>query len=274
MASERHKLDINVNDSKNTRMDIVKSLSLMDFRKDELMHIGRYLNACQTAIDLAKVLKRGLKVLDLGCGEIYIPRTLYKSFVVKKSDVVAKYYGVDIENDMLEQVKNEHKNVVKAVNAKLITQDLTVDPIIKLSSNSVDLVVWFENIEHIKPKFVKSILSEIERVIHKDSIVLISTPNADGSNNKLPKDHIYEWGYEELYSEISKYLYIDKTTGTCINVSKIPKEILNKRSKVIENIYNSFGRNTAMSSCCIAPLIPAKYCKNVVWKCSKRKETL
>lgn len=274
MASERHKLDINVNDSKNTRMDIVKSLSLMDFRKDELMHIGRYLNACQTAIDLAKVLKRGLKVLDLGCGEIYIPRVLYKSFIVKKSDIVEKYYGVDIEKDMLKKVKVDYENVIKAVNAKLIEQDLTVDPIIKLPSNSVDLVVWFECIEHIKPEFVKSILSEIERVIHKDSIVLISTPNADGSNNKLPKDHIYEWGYEELYSEVSKYLHIDKTTGTCVNVSKVPKEILNKRSKIIENIYNSFGRNTAMSSCCIAPLIPAKYCKNVVWKCSKRKETL
>lgn len=81
MASERTTLGQNENDSKNTRMDIIDSMRLMDFRKDELMHIARYLNAGQTAIDLSKRLGRPLKILDIGCGEMYTMRTLYKSFV-------------------------------------------------------------------------------------------------------------------------------------------------------------------------------------------------
>lgn len=51
MTSERSKLEINRNNSKNTRMDLVSSMAVMDFRKDELMHIGRYFKACQTPKD-------------------------------------------------------------------------------------------------------------------------------------------------------------------------------------------------------------------------------
>ncbi len=229
MASERSKLDVNVNDSKNTRMNLVDSMRLMDFRKDELMHIGRYFKACQTAINLSKELDRPIKVLDLGCGEAYTMRLFYKSFLVKKADVIERYFGVDIDKPMLKRTKEEYAKVLEAVNGKLIAQDLTVNETLKLACDSIDLVIWFEMIEHIQPEFVRPILAEVKRVLNPEGILLLSTPNSNGSNKKLPKDHVYEWSYEELKKELKLEGFKGAAVSTCINPSRIPSDIWRER---------------------------------------------
>ena len=268
MASERSKLETNKNNSKNTRMDVVSALSSMDFRKDELMHIGRYLNAGQTAIDLSKTLERPIRMLDIGCGEAYTIRTLYKSFVCKKSDVIDQYVGIDIDKPMLAYTKEKYKNILEIMNGRLFSRDLTVYPRLKLKDNTVDLVCWFEMIEHIQPEFVKPIMKEVYRVLSEDGVALISTPNSNGSNEKLPKDHIYEWSYEELRDLIEEVGFeIESSVGTCVNPSRIPKEILKKIDT--DFIYAAFGRNTAMSCIAMGPLVPVKYSKNMLFRCKK-----
>lgn len=270
MPSERSKLVENTNDSKNTRMDIVSSLSHMDFRKDELMHVGRYLNACQTAIDLSKKLQRPIKMLDIGCGEAYTMRTLYKSFVCKKSDVIGQYVGIDIDSPMLAHTKEEYKNVLEMMNGKLISRDLTVDPRLKFKDNGVDLICWFEMIEHIQPEFVRPIMKEVHRVLSEDGVALISTPNSNGSNKILPKDHIYEWSYDGLRELIENVGFsILSATGTCINPSKVPEEYWKKQKSKVQAIYEAFGRNTAMSCVAMAPLFPVEYSKNMLFRCKK-----
>lgn len=270
MPSERSKLIENTNDSKNTRMDIVSSLSLMDFRKDELMHVGRYLNACQTAIDLSKKLQRPIKMLDIGCGEAYTMRTLYKSFIVNKSDTIKRYIGIDIDSPMLKKTASKYNKVLETVNGKLIAKDLTVDPQLKFKDNSIDLIVWFEMVEHIQPEFVRPIMEEAQRVLSKDGIMLLSTPNSNGSNKILPKDHVYEWSYEELRELIEDVGFsILSATGTCVNPSKVPDEYRKKQKSKVELIYEAFGRNTAMSCVAIGPLFPVECSKNMIFRCTK-----
>lgn len=269
MASERSKLDENINNSKNTRMNLVDSMRLMDLRKDELMHIGRYFKACQTAVNLSKELGRPIKVLDLGCGEAYSMRLFYKSFLVKKSDVIERYFGVDIDKPMLKRTKSEYGKVIEAVNGKLIAQDLTVDETLKLACSSIDLVIWFEMVEHIQPEFVRPILAEVNRVLRDDGVLLLSTPNSNGSNKKLPKDHVYEWSYEELLEAVKHEGFTGVATGTCINPSKIPQEVWRKRTEEINFVYNSFGENTAFSCVALAPLFPVEYSKNMLFELRK-----
>lgn len=268
MPSERRQLKENTNDSKNTRMNLEKSLKDFDLRKDEFMHLGRYFKACDTILQLSKTLGRPIKVLDLGCGEIYIPKTLYKSFIVKKSSVIQKYIGIDIDDVMIESVKEKYKQLIKTCNVKLICQDLTVTPNLKLKDNSIDLVVWYENIEHIKPKFVPPICREVNRVLSPNGIALVSTPNSFGSNAKLPKDHVYEWSYDEMINLLKPYFNID-AVGVGLNVSKIPAELYSKKEKQLQRIYKAFGNNTAFSTTAIAPLFNPKYCKNVLYICRK-----
>ena len=268
MPSERTKLDNNVNGSKNTRMDIVKSMSLMDFRKDELMHIGRYLNAGKTAIDLSSDLKRPLKLLDIGCGEAYTMRTLYKSFVCVKSDVVKSYLGIDIDKPMLKRTADSYHKVLEAVNGKLVTADLTQDPKLRLKSGSVDLVYWFEMIEHIKPEFVRPILEEVRRVLSDDGVVILSTPNSNGSNKAIPKDHVYEWSYEDLSELIVSVGFdIEYAVGTCVNPSKIPKDLCD--NDLIKSVFNAFGRGSAMSCVALGPLVSVEHSKNMLFKLKK-----
>ena len=268
MPSERYKLKVNVNDSKNTRMDIDNSFAQMDFRKDELMHLGRYFRACQTMIDLSKQLGRSVKVLDIGCGELFIPRVFYKSFLVKKSSVIQTYFGIDIDNIMLDRCKNKYEALIQACNIKLLCRDLTVNSTFKLKDESIDLVCWFENIEHMKPEFIEPIVKEVSRVLNKNhGIALISTPNSEGSNFKLPKDHVFEWSYTELIKLLSKYFQVDPV-GVGLNISKIPKEEREKNSRLIHRIYRAFGDNTAFSSVALAPFFSPQFCKNVLYICT------
>ncbi len=270
MASERSKLDENINNSKNTRMNLEESMKFMDFRKDELMHIGRYFKACKTAIELSKKLERPIRILDLGCGEIYSMRLFYKSFVVKKSEVVGKYFGIDIDKPMLKRTKETYPKVLEAVNGRLIAQDLTVNSTLKLHDGSIDLVIWFEMVEHIQPEFVEPIMTEVYRVLNNDGILLLSTPNSNGSNAKLPKDHVYEWSYEDLKELIEETGFeIEFSSATSINPSRIPKEVWKEREHLVDSVYRTFGRNTAFSCVALAPLFPVEYGKNMLFECKK-----
>ncbi len=272
MSSERRKLKSNVNDSKNTRMDVDSAVSQMDVRKDELMHLGRYQKAVQTAINLAKDLGRPIRILDLGCGEIYTMRTLYKSFQVKKSDVVQRYIGVDIDDIMLGRVKEQYHSLLKAINGKLVVKDITIDNHIPVKDNYFDLIVWFEMIEHVKPEFIPPMFEELHRVLNPDGVLLVSTPNSKGSNAKLPKDHVFEWDYDALVKVMEESSFrVITTRGVCINISRIPAEEKEKRAGLIKRVYEAFGENTAFSSTVLGPFFTPRYCKNVVY--TLRKDT-
>lgn len=269
MSSERHKLDTNVNDSKNTRMDVDAALSQMDVRKDELMHLGRYQKAVQTAIALSKQLGRPIRILDLGCGEIYTMRTLYKSFHTKKSDVVQRYIGVDIDDVMLNRVKNQYSSLLEIINGKLIVKDITVDPKLRVKDNYFDLIIWFEMIEHVKPEFIPPMFKELHRVLSPNGTMLVSTPNSRGSNAKIPKDHVYEWDYDELIKVMERDFDLVCARGVCINISKIPSEEKTKKARIIKQVYEAFGENTAFSSTVLGPVFPPQYCKNVIYTLRK-----
>lgn len=92
MPSQRNDLgQDNVHNSKNTRIDFSRQSYNMDYRKDEIMHIGRYWNGVKTMMGLSSKLKRPIRVLDIGCGEMNTAKMFNSSVVVKKSSVIEKY---------------------------------------------------------------------------------------------------------------------------------------------------------------------------------------
>jgi len=97
MSSIRRKLKVNENDSKNTRMDLASAGVLGNWRPDELAHMSRFDKIASLAIEEAKLLGRPLDTLEIGCGECWSLRVLYKAYVIKKSDVIRSYYGYDID---------------------------------------------------------------------------------------------------------------------------------------------------------------------------------
>ena len=269
MPSQRNTIE-NPNGSKNTRMEMTKSFEDFDFRNDEIMHIGRYFKSAQTMIDISKKLGRPVRVLDIGCGEMNTIRLFYRSFLEKKTDIVESYTGIDIDYKMVENAEKLYGRCYEACNAKHKIQDLTVDSHIDAPDNYYDVIICFEFLEHIQTQFAPSIVSEAFRVLNPEGIAVFSTPNSNGSNSKLPKDHIYEYSYEELIDMFTEAGFnIDNTVGCCVNISRIPAEEKEDWQDEIERIYGAFGNNTAFASVVVAPLFSPKYCKNVVYTLSK-----
>ena len=231
MASIRKKLEENANNSKNTRMDIASGNMLGNWRPDEITHMTRYDKISSLCIEEAKRLGRPIDVLEAGCGEIWVLRNLYKAYTVKKSDVIASYRGVDIDPACLNEKQGyssptglvQDSTWFKNFNGEIRIQDLTTNPILDLPDESIDFFWSTEVIEHMGREFVPAWLDEAARVMRPDAIAYVSTPNHDGSNDKLPEDHVYEWGFQELKEELERNFHIEAVTGTFMQIPKLRK---------------------------------------------------
>ena len=232
MASIRKKLEENANDSKNTRMDIASGNMLGNWRPDEITHMTRYDKISSLCIELAKQLGRPIDVLEAGCGEIWVLRNLYKAYTVKKSDVIRSYRGVDIDPACLNE-KSGYSSPTGFVpdstwfanfNGQIDIQDLTTNPIFDMPDNSVDFFWTTEVIEHMGSEFISAWLDDANRVLRPGGLIYVSTPNHDGSNDKLPEDHVYEWGFDELKKELTKaerQWYLQSVVGTFCQMPKL-----------------------------------------------------
>ena len=241
MSSIRRKLKVNENDSKNTRMDIASAGVLGNWRPDEITHISRYDKIASLCIEEAKNLGRPIDTFEIGCGEVWVLRNLYKAYTVKKSDIISSYYGVDIdpavlnENPFWSNADGELKDSTwfKNFNGIIDIVDVTVPQVDennkklnifhKLEDESIDFFWTTEVIEHMGREFVPIWLKDAARCLRTNGLAYVSTPNHDGSNDKLPEDHIYEWGFQELKEELEKHFHIESVVGTFIQLPKFRK---------------------------------------------------
>ncbi len=141
-------------------------------------HLIRY----QAAQDLVK----DKVVLDIASGSGYGTQLLAKH--------AAKVYGVDIDEDTVEYAKKHY-------GAENIIYKVGDGERIPLEDNSVDVVVTFETIEHIKN--YEQFIAEINRVLVPDGLAIVSTPNdlefAEGNHY-----HLHEFTYKELVALLQK----------------------------------------------------------------------
>lgn len=153
-----------------------------EFHKDKLMyseHVTRYL--------AAKPIIKNKIVLDIASGSGYGTKILAES---------AKFvYGVDVN----EVAVNYSRKNYGGSNVEYLVGDGESIP---LDDDSVDVVVTFETIEHIKD--YKKFLDEVHRVLKPDGLLAISTPNdvefAEGNHF-----HLHEFKYDELLTLLRKY---------------------------------------------------------------------
>jgi SAM-dependent methyltransferase len=217
MSSIRRKLTENVNNSKNTRLDIGGALTHGDLRADNLAHMSRYGTVARLLIEESRMLNRPVTCLEVGCGELWAIRVLMHAYTVKKSTVVSQYTGVDID-PIVKRVLAPGGGVGRAIPIRLVIQDITVKPRLPVATGSIDVFWSTEVIEHMRPEFVAPWLEDANRCLRKGGLIYISTPNANGSKDELPEDHVYEWGYRELYRLLTKFWRLESVTGTFIQL--------------------------------------------------------
>lgn len=148
-----------------------------------LEHLHRYAIARELAVD--KV------VLDIACGEGYGSNSL--------ADVAFRVIGVDLDEETITHARNKYLG-----NNLIFRQGSASE--IPVESNSIDLVVSFETIEH-HDKHVE-MLAEIKRVLKPDGVLLISSPDKLEYSDKPDYSnpfHIKELYLEEFKELLNKY---------------------------------------------------------------------
>jgi SAM-dependent methyltransferase len=133
---------------------------------------------------IAREFARGKTVLDLASGEGYGAHLM--------SSVAAQVFGIELCPEAVAHAQSRyHGN-----NLEFLVGSCTVLPI---ADDSIDLVVSFETIEHIRDQ--DEMLDEIRRVLKPDGSLLLSTPDRDVYTAELHRDnpfHVRELNLGEL----------------------------------------------------------------------------
>ncbi len=146
-------------------------------------HLVRYLFSLQFA--------GSRKVLDLGCGTGYGARLMAET----ASEVIA----ADVSPEAIHYARENFS----AAHLHYMLTDATH---LSFASNSFDVVLCFEVIEHLTRQ--ESLLKEIQRVLKSDGILIVSTPNRlfYTEERKLVNPyHTREFSFGEFRDLLGKY---------------------------------------------------------------------
>lgn len=158
---------------------------------------------------LAPYLKKGLRVLDLGCGDAR--RT------VEMAKMVREVVGLENQEKPLKFARIILEDMSKV--SKKITLALYDGKHIPYPENSFDVVTAFDVIEHLPRTAVPSWLKEIHRVLRPGGVFIILTPNRRMLTDRIwgiriAKKHYYEYTTGEIHAILTKAgLTVEKTFG-------------------------------------------------------------
>lgn len=150
----------------------------------ETEHLHRY----NAVLELAS----GKSVLDIACGEGF-----GSAILARKATSV---YGVDISAEAISYAKEKYKRYnLNYKQGSIETLDFEDD--------SFDLIVSFETIEHVEELIQDKFLVEACRVLKKDGLLVISTPDkylyTDVPNHRNPY-HVKEFYFSEYKDFLKK----------------------------------------------------------------------
>lgn len=140
---------------------------------------------------LAQKITKDKIVLDIASGEGY------GSFLLSKR--ATKVYGVDIDEKSINHAK------VKYGKSKNINFLVGSTDAIPLDDDSVDVVISFETLEHHDKH--DSMMQEIVRVLKKDGVLLLSSPEKSIYNERDPNNqyHIKELSIDDFKFLLKKH---------------------------------------------------------------------
>ncbi len=180
-------------------------------------HYQRYLSV----VDLVK----DKVVVDAACGEGYGSHILSKG--------AAYVYAVDIDQ---ETIFHAHQEYRRHENIRFIPAAVTNIP---LQSNSVDVFVSFETIEHVDEHSQRLFLLEIKRLLRKDGLLLISTPDKflySDTHDYSNEFHIKEFYKDGFYDFLLSYFIHVNFFYQDFQVASV---LSNEGTNSLEVVYNN-----------------------------------
>ena len=165
----------------------------------EVEHMNRYI--------FASDLVKNKKVLDAACGTGYGTALLAQS--------AERVFGIDISKEAISYAESNYS----AKNVNFAVANIEKLP---FESDFFDVVVSFETIEHVDTQKQEKFLSEVKRILKKDGIFIISTPNKEVYKNRVKNHfHLSEFSFDDFKSFLEKCFKSIKFFGQKFEISNI-----------------------------------------------------
>lgn len=190
-----------------------------------------------------KHVKKGVKILDAGCGTGY-----GSNLLASKGRVI----GIDSNNEAIRFAKKNYKDKVN-----FLLSDITK---LQFQNEEFDCICLFEVIEHLTNP--RKFLSEMKRVLRKEGLFILSSPNKSihsPQGKSLSPYHIKEYTYNDFSYLLNSFFKVVKIQGQVKS---------NKAKKAIAKFMNSqrlrekFAQKDKIG---IRKLLP-KQLKERIWK--------
>jgi len=194
-----------------------------------------------------------LSILDLGCGDFQLLKFLYRN---AKTLLIRKYTGVDIK---------DLSDILETLPARCPKSFIQADCSEEVIKGNYSMVVCFEVLEHMDKDSGIRLLKNISDGMSKNSVAFLSTPNY----NRISKaaNHIYEWEFSELESELKKNFIIEKVFGTFASQKDIKQGLSGSELTLYEKLREYY--HFTFLSVIFAPLYPENS-RNCLWRLRKK----
>lgn len=228
------KLATDGSNSKWTRMEVAADLAFLNIRREHLAHFVHYKKNIHVLKKMAATLGRPISVLDVGCGEANTLRMFWSADTSKKKEVMKTYIGIDGDPVVIGKTEEIVKTPLRGIKGRLEVCDITKG-VFPVKPGEIDLVINNEVLEHIPVAGVPKVLRAIRRALSPDGVALISTPNKDGTRDKLPADHVYEWRLQELHDAFDEAgLHCEECIGVYIQKPKLMSYLKEHNPAMVE----------------------------------------
>jgi len=163
----------------------------IQFAKGQIKESG-VMNYIQHLV-AALMPKKNAIILDVCCG-----RSMILPLLKYHGNRIKKYIGLDISGENLKEAQTyiDCDFECEWIQANVVNLSKSSQ---SFKNKRVDFIIYTSSLEHMHPEDGIKSLRECFKVLRKNGLMLLSTPNNyNGGYNTRYKAHIYEGNYEEL----------------------------------------------------------------------------
>jgi hypothetical protein len=217
-----------------------------------------YLAHCLRWTHIVRNAKMGMRILDVGCG---VNTPLLWTFYTNKLSP-SLYVGCDYRSKF-ETDPQKFPFEVNLRNNFDVTKEQDWNILFAHYQKPFDIVACLEVLEHMEKDDGIKLLENLS-LLGSEPTIYFSTPCYNGSK---AANHIYEWRYDELETELTKYFAIHDRFGTFASQSDILPNATPDEREFFSKAKRYYDSN--ILSVLLAPLHP-EHSRNCIWRLRAR----